>query len=351
MTDSGTSLENEGVAMGGLVKALGIAKKLEEKSITTQVFQMPSLPVGLVGTPNLLLRHTLFGVMGHTKFGVLGPGEAASKVWPKLESAVVGTMAGPKEDLKLTFSGYALNQSDLDVFECLLQLSGTDETVDLVEMPDGSTMLSITSYHLLKMLNRHKGANKRAYAAVEDSLLRLREGTIRIVYNCKATPAAPGFKGKKAIHLDLGGSLIFHGRSGEPAGARHLVRINPFLQTLFAPGQFSLIDLPLRLSLKKDLSKWLFGFYSSHARPMPHSLQKLQERCGSSMKNTTKWRNAVTAAHEELVKSGFLESFSVDDNDVVSVERARKHTARGQLKAINPKAATVEVDPRQQSLL
>lgn len=336
--------------MADLSKALGLSKGLEEKSMATRVFQMPLLPEGLVGTPNLLLRWTLFGVMEHTKFGETELEDTKSRPWPKVEHGVVGEVKGPKESLKMTFNGYALNQPDLDVFECLLQASAQND-VDLVTMPDGSTMMSLTSYHLLRLLNRHKGANKRSYAALEDSLLRLREGTIRITYDCKATPAVAEFKGKKAVHLDLGGSLIFHGRSGEPAGARHLVRINPFLQSLFAPGQYSLIDLPLRLSLKKDLSKWLLGFYSSHAKPMPHSLEKLQERCGSSMKNKTRWRSAVVAAHEELVNSGFLKTFAVDERGVVSVERSSRHTSRGQQKALKPKAPAVEVDTRQHSLL
>lgn len=351
MSDSNTSIANED-NMAGLSKALNIAKELEKKAGTSRVFQMPLLPAGLVGTPNLLLRHKLFGVMEPAAFREDKERKSlVPRPWPRVESAIVGEVSGPKESLKMTFSGHSLNQADHDVFECLLQLSSSDQDVDLVAMPDGSTMMSLTGYHLLRMLNRHKGANARSYEALEDSLLRLREGTIRIIYDCKASPAAGEYKGKKAVHLDLGGSLIMHGRSGEPAGARHLVRINPFLQALFAPGQYSLIDLPLRLSLKKDLSKWLFGFYSSHAKPLPHSLEKLQERCGSSRKNTTKWRNAVLAAHQELVNSGFLKAFTIDDAGVISVERTPSHTSRGQLKALRPKAIKAEVDPRQQSLL
>lgn len=343
------STEGE-VSMAGLGKALGMAKALEEKASASQVFQMPLLPAGLVGSPNLIVRHALFNVMEHAKYGKPKPGETVVRAWPRLESAVVGEVKGPKESLTITFTGSALSQPDHDVFDCLL-LASAGADVDLVTMPDGSTMMSLTAYELLRMLNRHKGANARTYTALQDSLLRLREGTIRIVYDCKATPAVGTFKGKKAIHLDLGGSLIFHGRSGEPAGARHLVRINPFLQTLFEPGHYSLIDVPLRLSLKKDLSKWLFGFYSSHAKPMPYSLQKLRERCGSTMQNKTRWRSAVVAAHEELVSIGFLKSFELEAGDVISVERASLHTSRGQHKALRPKAPESEVDTRQQSLI
>lgn len=318
--------------MARMDKALAIAEARAEKAMKGKVLTMPLWPEDLVGTPNVLVRNALFGVVRHAK----------AKDRPMAVQELVASVKGPKESVRVWFTGFRLNQTDLDFFECVLQLAGQND-VEYVTLESGQRMMIVTSYQLLKMLNRHKGANARTYQSLDESMLRLREGAVRVFIQREGMKTA----------LSTGGPLILHARedAGNLSEGRHLVAVNPMLQPLFAPGYFSLINLPLRISLKKDLSKWLLCFYSTHARPIPHSFGKLQELCGSQMANSTAWRNSVIRAHEELVEVGFLKSYEVDAKGNVSVERAREHVTLGQLKALEPKKASAAVGPRQESLL
>lgn len=327
--------------MARMSKALALAQAQTERAMKGKVLQMPLWPADLVGTPNVLLRNALFGVVQHAK--------AEDRTLAVQE--LVASVTGPKESVRVWFTGRRLNQTDLDFFECVLQLAGTDG-IEYVTLDSGQRMMAVTSYQLLKMVNRHRGANKRAYQALDESMLRLREGAVRITIKREGTPAKAGFPGTSKGELDTGGPLILHAREGEANDGRHLIAINPLLQPLFAPGHFSLINLPLRISLKKDLAKWLLGFYSTHAKPLPHSIAKLQELCGSQMSNPTAWRKLVVGAHDELEKVGFLKSYEFDEKGNLHVERAPEHVALKQLKALEPKkSAELQADPRQKSLL
>lgn len=324
--------------MARMSKALALVQAQAEKAIKGKVLQMPLWPADLVGTPNLLLRYALFGLMKHTK--------ADDRKIAVQE--LIASVSGSKETVKVWFTGRRFNQTDLDFFECVLQLAGSENT-EVTTLENGSRMMGASAYQLLKMAGRR--TNKRDYQALEESMLRLREGAVRVLIKREAIPAQPGFPGKRAVELDIGGPLLLHAREGSNGDGRHLVAINPLLQPLFAPGNFTLINLPLRVSLQKDLSKWLLGFYSSHAKPLAYSLTKLHSLCGSSMNNSTKWRELVTGALEELVKVGFLISYELDANGNVHVTRAPEHVTRRQMKSLEPKPAAAAVDPRQQSLL
>lgn len=304
--------------------ALNIVEQLSKEATKGKVLQMPLWPADLVGTPNVILRTALFGLMEPVK----------SDNRDKVDKKLVASAGGPKEQIKVWFSGHLFNQSDLDYFEAILQFSGESST-EYVTLDDDSKMMVATAYSILKRVGRTD--NSRSYNSLAESMLRLREGSIRIVITRVGVPAAPGFAGIPPINLDIGGPLILHGKEGGSKG-RHLFAINPLLKPLFKPGLYSLVNFPLRVSLRKDLSKWLLGFYSSHAQPVAHSLDKLHELCGSGMKNKTLWRNAVTRAHDELVGCGFLTSYALDKFSNVRVVRSPEHVTRNQSKILAVKA-------------
>lgn len=324
-----------GTQMARMNATLALLNERAGAAMNGKVLQLPLWPADLVGTPNILLRNSLFRLMERAT------AEGRKDVSMMAVQELLASASGDSETVQVWFTGLALNQTDLDFFEAVLQLAGQSNP-EIVTLESGSRLLATTSYEILKKLNRQP--NSRNYKLLEQSFLRLREGSVRIVIKRKAIPSRPGFQGREALDLDIGGPLLLHGRDGH----RHLVGVNPLLKPLFTPGAYSLINLPMRLSLRKDLSKWLMGFYSTHARPLPYSLSKLRELSGSSMKHTSKWRSMVAGALDELVSVGFLVRHELDAFGNVHVERALAHVTRKQAKALESRP---ETDPRQQSLL
>lgn len=330
---------DEGLAVAKqMTEALDILNKRAREAMKGKVLQMPLWPADLVGTPNVILRNALFRLMERST----SEGRKHKSMMAVQE--LIASASGDMESVQVWFTGLHLNQTDLDFYEAVLQLAGEPNT-EIVEMDGGSRMLATTSYEILKRLNRQP--NSRNYKLLEDSFLRLREGSVRIVIKRKGLPPRPGFEGRKALDIDVGGPLLLHGRDGH----RHLVGINPLLTPLFTPGSYSLINLPMRLSLRKDLSKWLMAFFSTHARPLAYSLEKIRTLSGSSMKHTTRWRSMVVSALDELVSVGFLSSYEVDKFNNVHVKRALAHVTHKQAKFLEAKAQKPETDSRQQSLL
>lgn len=327
--------------MSNMDLTLEILRHRSDEAMRGKVLQMPLWPTDLVGTPNVILRTALFGLMEHVKSD-----DRAIAVQELIASA-----GGPKEQVQVWFTGRRFNQSDLDYFEAVLQFAGEEET-EYVTLDDGSKLMAATAYSILKRVGRTD--NSRSYKSLTDSMLRLREGSVRIVLKRAGIPAEPGFAGKPPLDLDIGGPLLLHAREGGTTGrSRHLFGLNPLLKPLFQPGTYSLINFPLRVSLRKDLSKWLLGFYSSHAQPVAYSLEKLNALCGSSMKNKTHWRTAVTSAHDELVGCGFLSHYELDKFGNVYVVRAPEHITRKQATGLAAKVATTKSknDSRQQTLI
>ena len=79
--------------------------------------------------------------------------------------------------------------------------------------------------------------------------------------------------------------------------------------------------------------------YASHAKPFPHKVQTLMELCGSITKRLVDFRVSLRAAHDQLVKVGAIQSWSIDENDLVHVVRSPSGTQRKHLvlKKVIPK--------------
>lgn len=81
-----------------------------------------------------------------------------------------------------------------------------------------------------------------------------------------------------------------------------------------------------RLTRRSYLASWLLGFYASHREPIDFPLERLQVLCGD-MTPRKEFRRKVMLALEQLVEIEFLESFSIQDNNV-ACRRAASSPAR-----------------------
>ena len=72
----------------------------------------------------------------------------------------------------------------------------------------------------------------------------------------------------------------------------------------------------------KPLCLKLHDYYSSHEKPLPISIEFLSKITGSVNKQKAGFKAKIKIALEELVKIGFLRSYSIK-GDMVNVERSK----------------------------
>ncbi|WP_334472950.1 plasmid replication initiator TrfA [Arsenophonus sp. PmNCSU2021_1] len=204
------------------------------KEIYLPISKKTQIPV-----PNTILRSALFGVVAK------------------------GARRFEKSILKATINGYSvkytgeqLDQSDLDVWlECLQRCQ---------DNPLGNTVI-FSSYDFLKNIKRNTGKSDHEW--LKSVFLRLRVSDIEIS-DGKYTYA---------------GSLISEHYRDEKTG-KNCVVLNPKLADCFGDAGWTGITKALRLKLKgKPLTQWLFGFYCSHAKPLPIKVETLKRLCGSEI--------------------------------------------------------------------
>ncbi|HGJ5884058.1 plasmid replication initiator TrfA [Arsenophonus sp.] len=232
-----------------------------------------------VPAPNVVLRSSLFGVVKR------------------------GNRSFEKNVLKASFNGYTvlfsgeqLDQSDLDVWlECLHRCQST---------PLGHTV-RFKPNDFLKSINRKNG--KSDYLWLNESLWRLRVNDI-VISDGKYT---------------YSGSLIFNQYRNEETGESCLV-LNPEIAICFGDTAWTGIAKSIRLQLKgKPLTQWLYGFYSSHYKPLPIKVITLKELCGSEVKELRKFRQMLKKSLSELsTVTGWC--CEIDSKDKVIIKKVVK---------------------------
>ncbi|WGM13883.1 plasmid replication initiator TrfA (plasmid) [Arsenophonus nasoniae] len=227
-----------------------------DKEIYLPVAKKSRTPV-----PNIILRSALFGLVAK------------------------GTRKYEKNILKATVNGYTikytgeqLDQSDLDVWlECLQRCQ---------QSPLGHTV-RFSSYKFLKSIERNTG--KSQYQWLHESLNRMKANAVQL-------------SDKKYTYI---GSLINEIYRDDKTGENCLI-LNPKIADFFGDSGWTGITKALRLKLKgKPLTQWLYGFYISHAKPLPIKVITLRELCGSEIKELKKFK--------QLLKKSLLELSDVTD--------------------------------------
>lgn len=102
-----------------------------------------------------------------------------------------------------------------------------------------------------------------------------------------------------------------------------VIELEPEIAILFGGGVYSTrIEWEQRMALSGNLSKWLHGFYSTHKEPHPLTSELLLSTAGSRVKSKHKARELLVAAHEELKRVGFIESYEMNKEGKFTVKRA-----------------------------
>lgn len=240
-----------------------------------QVIQLPLWPEPARGTPNSFLRSALFAA-----------------IQGKTRRALKGELLGAQKGYSVKFTGWQLDQSDLDVWE---------QAIHLARMHPLGTECTFRANAFLKAIGRCNG--KKDYAWLNDSFTRLVACAVEIR------------NGKKVF---TGGLLDWCIRD-EETGVYKL-GLNEKTILLYGAADWTALEWSQREALKgKPLALWLHGFYATHADPFPLRIETLQELSGTGTKTKKHFNAALKRAFSDLEDVTGIKA--VIDGGLVTVER------------------------------
>jgi TrfA protein len=265
-------------------------RKKEEERLVTGVIYLPTWREDRRGSPNSFLRSALFAA-------IQGKDRADFK---KVEIF-------SQQGITITYTGEQLNQEDLTVWLAL---------VDLMKKDPLGTECKFTAHEILKYMGLPTGGTQ--YEQLEMSVQRMTACLVRI----------------ETERYIYGRSLI-EGFDIDKNTNKYRVQLSRDLIKLFGDNDWTAMNWEQRKQLKnKPLCLKLHDYYSSHEKPLPVSLGFLSNITGSVNKQKAGFKAKVKIALEELIKVGFLRSYSIE-GDMLNVERDRNSTNQPKSLLIN----------------
>ena len=260
---------------------------------TAQIIRLPTWSEPSRGVPNSALRGALFAA-------IQGKNRRA------LKREVLAVQNG----MTIRFTGWQLDQSDLDVWEQALHLAR--------EHPLGN-ICEFTAYGFLKALGRSTG--KRDHEWLKDVFARLTGCSVEITHDGKT----------------YFGPLIERGGRDEATG-HYVLQLNPSLATLYSAGWTACVWEERQRLRGKPLALWLHSFYASHADPYPLKVETLMQLSGSRTKRTRDFKRELSKALDVMKELGAITKFKVD-GDLVSVVKRPSRSQAKYLKSTAVKKA------------
>lgn len=188
--------------------------------------------------PNCFLRGALFGMVRKGRRALVG-------------NSPIFTMS----QYDLIFTGYELDQNDLELWDTLMFLA-TKRNIQ--------NELRITIYDLCQQL--HLTNNGKTIEAIKARIERLKIGTVKIKKNKQ----------------EFGGSLINNYYIDTNGDGKLVIEYNKKLTPLFKDNDYTLISSSVRQLLgDNQLARWIYNFYESHKKPMPFTIDFIQKLCRS----------------------------------------------------------------------
>ncbi len=233
-----------------------------------------------------MLRSALFGVVqrGRRK---------------ALEGAILATWEG----VTLRYTGWRLDQADLDVWLAALHLAREH---------DLGVRVRVTMNQMLRTMGRSTAGSSHEWF----------KGAIRRLTACAVEITA----GRRTF----GGSLI-EGFERDEVTGEHVLYLSPGLAELFEDNAYTRMDWEVRRSLSMDLAKWLHGYIASHqATPRnPHriGLERLCALCGSETDELWKFRQQVREAMQDLQTAGVVVAWRITPGDALEMVRPNRKRA------------------------
>lgn len=250
---------------------------------------LPDWPENNRGVPNLCLRSSIFGVIKRGR-----------------RRAVKGELIASLKGIGIRYTGWRLDQGDFDVLVQALHL----QNHYLERTPENHVRFEVKSF--LRAIGRHPGKSDREW--LKDCFRRLTATAIELNVN-----VSHGWrKGEYTYAGSLVDEFFYNDRE-----QTYFLKINPKFADLFNTG-WTQLQWQQRLHLKSGLAKWLHGFYSSHREPFPLKISTVRQLCGSDCKRMGDFRRSLRKAMNELVHVGAIQSWQIDINDKLHVQRMTK---------------------------
>lgn len=253
-----------------------------EKAIPT----LPWWPDDKRGAPNAFLRSALFAAV-------------QGKDRRYLDGEILVSLDG----IRIKFTGKQLNQTDLDVWEAILQLARP--------YPLG-TVSQFSSYEILKMLSLPIGSSQ--YRQLFETINRLAAGLINITNNGKR-------KGYMS-HLVMSALTDQKTDPDKNPPEKYQIQLDKNLIHLFGQADWTALDWDQRKQVRnKPLAQGLHAFYSSHQKPFPLKVETLHGLVGSNNGEMRGFKRQLKIALDILKDIGFLKDYRIED-DLIHVERS-----------------------------
>ena len=273
-----------------LAKARVSAKKEARKTAQEPQAQamLPWWEEGARRAPNLLLRNALFGISkDRESYGEM-------RLLASLEGHTVK-------------SNEQLNQYDLDNLEMLLHMQR--------EHAIGVRVL-FSGHSFLKAMGRSKGGGD--HKQLHDDLTRLVRATVEIRW----------LNERKSYTESLVASF---GRDEKTE--MYSVRFSEEMLQLYEAGSAQFCWEQRKKLGKNNLAKWLQVFYASHDAPFPMKAQTLREQSGATSK-IGEFRRMLRTALAKLQAVGFLSSWAISEDDLVTVKKTPRPASKKKQKAV-----------------
>ena len=239
-------------------RQIELLNKQDCENSISQGRQLAFWPDDKLNAPAVILRSALFGLVERGKRKAVQRKEIAS--W---------------RGSKLLYTGFQLDQADLDIYLCLIDLQKNQVIGKEIET---------TERRILQASGRRVGGRDVEWLRNCMSRLTACEVSIEV-------------EGKEYF-----GPLIVHGVRDKETGGLLKIVLHPKMAELFGSGVWQ--DRETRNSLGTDLSKWLLGYLSSHSSSIrkPHivRIETLMALCGTRILQRHEFKKKLSRAMAEL---------------------------------------------------
>ena len=255
-----------------------------------KVARLPLWPEELRACPSCVLRSALFGVVQRGR-----------------RKALEGEILATWEGVTIRYTGWRLDQGDLDVWLAALHLAREHNL---------GVRVPVTINEMLRTTGRSTAGS--FYEWFKSAIRRLTACAVEIT------------AGRKTF----GGPLI-EGFERDEVTGEHVLYLSPRLAELFEDGDYTRIDWETRRDLGMDLAKWLHGYIASHRATAqnPHrlGLERLRTLCGSETDELWKFRQQIREAMQELQAAGVVTAWRITPGDALEVVRPnrKRHLIEG----------------------
>lgn len=246
--------------------------------------KVPVWPDVVRGVPNVFLRSALFGVNKENK--------------PALDNADIYSSSL----YKINYTGASLKQSDLDIWQSIMQM---------LRGKEWGTIVEFSAWEILDLLDKsHSGPKMNEIA---ERLALFKTSSLEITDT-------------KTGRLMYKGPLIKMFKMEDNPGRhkKYYVAIDPGMKELYRYDQYTYLNWNIRKALKnKPIAKWMHAFYSTHASVFPLTLGFMSKLCGYSPANDFKLKQNlieslaclanVCTIHNQYLSYSVIDKREVED--------------------------------------